>query len=136
MLLPTHRIADRCIVVFPEIVDIANAPALRSGLRRVISDHSCPGGLFIVDLSQSRFVTATTLSVLVGLRRRLLAQRTRLSVAGDAPLVRNAFSATGLRRIIPLYATVAEARAEGSALVARSHGGAKPAGVPQPPVAV
>ncbi|MEV4439065.1 STAS domain-containing protein [Streptomyces sp. NPDC049577] len=108
MKVPTHIVAAHCVVTFPAVVDIANAPGLRTALRQVIEEHAdtCRG--LVADLSASRFVTATALSVLVEARLRAREHGMRLCAVAPAPLARKAFTLTGLHRVIPLYATLGD----------------------------
>ncbi|MEV0225597.1 STAS domain-containing protein [Streptomyces sp. NPDC050704] len=111
MLLPTRTFRTHCVVEFPEVVDIANAAAVRAGLNRVIADHVPPHGALIADLTGSRFVTATALSVLVETRRRLEPRGVELRAVGSAPLVCKVFSVTGLHKAIPFHRDLRDALA-------------------------
>ncbi|MFD0383392.1 STAS domain-containing protein [Streptomyces stramineus] len=101
--MPTRIMAVHCVVTFPDVVDIENAPGMRHALRGIIQAHGPTCHALIADLSASRFATATTLSVLV--EARLLAQDCGMAlyVVAPAPLTRKVFALTGLREVMPLY---------------------------------
>ncbi|WP_370420197.1 STAS domain-containing protein [Streptomyces sp. QH1-20] len=108
MQVPTQIISAHCVVAFPDVVDIENAPGLRTALQRIIEAHAHTCDALIADLSASRFATATALSVLVETRRRTRREGMDLYVVVPAPLARKAFVITGLNESIPLYATLGE----------------------------
>ncbi|MGI5529354.1 STAS domain-containing protein [Streptomyces syringium] len=108
MQVPTQIISAHCVVAFPDVVDIENAPGLRTALQRIIEAHAHTCDALIADLSASRFATATALSVLVEARRRTRRKGMDLYVVVPAPLARKSFVITGLNESIPLYATLGE----------------------------
>lgn len=108
MQVPTQVISAHCVVAFPDVVDIENAPALRTALQRIIEAHAHTCDALIADLSASRFATATALSVLVEARRRTRRLGMDLYAVVPAPLARKAFVITGLNEAIPVYATLGE----------------------------
>ncbi|GGR49924.1 STAS domain-containing protein [Streptomyces netropsis] len=108
MQVPTQIISAHCVVAFPDVVDIENAPGLRTALQRIIEAHAHTCDALIADLSASRFATATALSVLVEARRQTRRQGMDLYVVVPAPLARKSFVITGLNESIPLYATLGD----------------------------
>lgn len=134
MQVPTQIISAHCVVAFPDVVDIENAPGLRTALQRIIEAHAHTCDALIADLSASRFATATALSVLVEARRRTRRNGMDLYVVAPAPLTRKSFVITGLSESIPLYATLGDVpgRSAPPAPVAAPVATPVPAPVPAP----
>jgi anti-sigma B factor antagonist len=111
MLLDLHvtTTAGSTVVEVAGEIDVASASELRDCLHQLID----PGSRrLVVDLRQVRFMDSVGLSVLVGARRRLLAQdhddgSIRL-VCADGVVVR-ILRMTGLDRVFSLHASLADA---------------------------
>ncbi|MBB5122883.1 hypothetical protein AF335_11890 [Streptomyces eurocidicus] len=106
--MPAHVLSAHCVVAFPDVVDIENAPGIRSALRTIIQDHGGSCRALVADLSASRFATATALSVLVEARQLAADEGMALYVVASAPLTRKVFTLTGLREVIPVFRTLEE----------------------------
>jgi anti-sigma B factor antagonist len=90
-------------------VDVASAPQLRDCLRQMIDAGSRQ---LVVDLRQVDFMDSVGLSVLVGALRRLRGhdqQAGSLQLVCAEGLVLRILRLTGLDRVFPLHATLAEA---------------------------
>ena len=108
MKVPTRIMSVHCVVTFPDVVDIENAPGMRDALRTVIHAHGDACRTLVADLSTSRFATATALSVLVEARNLARTKGMTLCVVAPAPLTRKVFTLTGLREVMPLYRTLSD----------------------------
>ncbi|MBT2383721.1 STAS domain-containing protein [Streptomyces sp. ISL-11] len=108
MKVPTRVMSVHCVVTFPDVVDIENAPGIRDALRTAIRTHGDVCRTLVADLSASRFATATALSVLVEARNLARTKGMALYVVAPAPLTRKVFTLTGLREVMPLYRSLDE----------------------------
>ncbi|MFE0044442.1 STAS domain-containing protein [Streptomyces albireticuli] len=106
--MPAHVMSAHCVVAFPDVVDIGNAPDVRGALRTIIHDHGGRCRALVADLSASRFATATALSVLVEARKLAQGEGMALYVVAAAPLTRKVFALTGLREVMPVFRTLDE----------------------------
>jgi anti-sigma B factor antagonist len=88
-------------------VDVFTAPSLDEALSAAIGGGS---SRLIVDLSGVDFLDSTGLSVLVKALKRIREADGSLDVIVSAERVAKVFRLTGLDKVIPLHATVQEAR--------------------------
>jgi anti-sigma B factor antagonist len=88
-------------------VDVFTAPSLDEALSAAIG-AGC--GRLIVDLSGVDFLDSTGLSVLVKALKRIREADGSLDVIVSAERVAKVFRLTGLDKVIPLHASVQEAR--------------------------
>jgi anti-sigma B factor antagonist len=99
-----------CIVVkVAGEIDMASAPELRECLHQMIDAGS---RRLVVDLRQVRLIDSVGLGVLVGARRRLQEHGDDdgwIRLAGAGELILRALRLSGLDRVFPLHATLAEA---------------------------
>jgi anti-sigma B factor antagonist len=90
-------------------IDMASAPELRDCLHQTINAGSRQ---LIVDLRQVSFIDSMGLGVLVGTRRHLRAQHPgdgSLQLIGAEGLVLRVLRVSGLDRVFPPHATLADA---------------------------
>jgi anti-sigma B factor antagonist len=92
-------------------VDVASAAELRDCLHQVIQAR--PGRL-VVDLGQVGFIDSVGLGVLVAAHRRLrsLGEGSVMQVVCADGLTQRILRVTGLDRVFPVHATVAQALAD------------------------
>lgn len=88
-------------------VDISTSSVLREGLLRVVTDQERRG--LVVNLASVTFIDSTGIGVLVGVWRRVRANRGGLAVAAPSPQVRRTLDTAGLAKIFPVYDSEAEA---------------------------
>jgi anti-sigma B factor antagonist len=88
-------------------VDISTCGLLREGLLRVVTDEQRHG--LVVNLASVTFIDSTGIGVLVGIWRRVRANRGALAVAVPSPQVRRTLEIAGLAKIIPIYDSEADA---------------------------
>lgn len=111
---PVEVAGDVPVVVAPEEIDITNAEGLRTAL---IEAAARGHGPFVVDMSRTRFCDSSALHALVAAHRRAQAEnREVLLVIPDAAVLR-VFAITGMDRVIPNFASVADALAQVPGLV-------------------
>jgi anti-sigma B factor antagonist len=112
MLLDLHvTTAGRYTVVdVAGVIDVASAPELRDCLNQTINAGSRQ---LVVDLRQVSFMDSEGLGVLVGAHRRLLGHqhhdRSIHLVCAANGLVARILRLTGLDRVFPLHASLADA---------------------------
>ena len=87
-------------------VDVYTAPALRQRLAELVAEGVSH---VVVDTSGIAFIDSTGLGVLVGGLKRLRAHGGSLALAGGDQHFVRLLHLTGLNRVFPPYATVAEA---------------------------
>jgi anti-sigma B factor antagonist len=97
------------VVAAPEEIDITSAEGLRAALlEAAVRGH----GTFVVDMSLTRFCDSSGLQALVAAHRRAQAEDGEmLLVIPDAAVLR-VFAITGMDRVIPNFASLAEALAQ------------------------
>ncbi len=107
LLISTERAGAFTVVsVFGEI-DLASEPQLREALEPLLRE---PNPQLVLDLTHVDFCDSTGMSLLV-LSRRRLGRSGRLLLAGAQPHMERLLNVTGLDRVLPMYATVADATA-------------------------
>jgi anti-sigma B factor antagonist len=103
-----YRLADGIAVVqVTGEVDVASCGVLRDSLLRVVTDEGFRG--LVINLAAVRFIDSTGIGVLVGVWRRVRATTSRLTLAAPAPQLRRVLDTAGLTKILPVYATEADA---------------------------
>ena len=104
--MTTRPESDCTVVSAVGEVDVFTAPSLDEALSEVISGGST---CLIVDLSGVDFLDSTGLSVLVKALKRVRESEGSLDVVVSADRVAKVFRLTGLDKVIPLHATLADA---------------------------
>ena len=96
------------VVAAPEEIDITNADALRAALlEAAASGH----GTFVVDMTLTRFCDSSGLHALVAAHRRARAEDGEVLLVIPDVAVLRVFAITGMDRVIPNFASLAEALA-------------------------
>jgi anti-sigma B factor antagonist len=96
------------VVATPEEIDITNAEALRSALlTAAASGH----GAVVVDMTRTQFCDSSGLHTLLAARKRAEAEGREVLLVMGGPAVLRVFALTGMGRVIPSFATLAEALA-------------------------
>jgi anti-sigma B factor antagonist len=88
-------------------VDVATCSRLRDGLLRVVTDENYRG--LVVNLAGVDFIDSTGIGVLVGVWRRIRATDGCLALAEPSRQVRSVLDATGLTKVLSVYARDDEA---------------------------
>ena len=104
--ITSGRLGGACLVTLAGEVDVYTAPALRSRLVEA-ADSGCPQ--LIVDMSAVDFIDSSGLGVLVGILKRVSEQGSTMTIVSDREVVLKVFRITGLDRVFPIAATLAEA---------------------------
>ena len=97
------------VVAAPEEIDIVNAGQLRAALLQAAADGH---GRFVVDLTGTRFCDTAGLHALVAAHRRTLTEGGQVLLVISGTGVLRIFEITGLNRVIPHAASLAEAIAQ------------------------
>jgi anti-sigma B factor antagonist len=105
---PVHIIQGVPVVATPAEIDMTSAEALRAAL---LAAAASGRGTLVVDMSRTRFCDSAGLHTLIAAHNRAHAEggQVRLVIPG-APILR-VLAITGIDRVIPNFATVAEALA-------------------------
>lgn len=102
----SHRDCSGICVVTPDgEIDLATAPALKSGLTALLAENY---SRFVLDLSAVRYIDSTGLGVLVGFVRRLPVDGL-MTIAAAPPRARRLLELTGLDHRFDTFATVEDA---------------------------
>lgn len=108
LTLSTRTESDRTVVEIAGEVDVYTAPKLREALIDLVA-----GGSYhiIVDMEKVEFLDSTGLGVLVGGLKRVRAHDGSLLLVCTNERILKIFSVTGLSKVFPMHASVAEALA-------------------------
>ena len=87
-------------------IDVYTAPQLRERVVELVADGKVD---LVLDLSGVEFLDSTGLGVLVGALNRVRAQDGSLALVLTQERILKIFEITGLRKVFPIHATVAEA---------------------------
>ena len=104
----TREEAGRLVVVAIGEVDVFSSPRLDHELGRLTGEGRTD---LVVDLSRVDYLDTTGLSVLVKVLKHVREAGGRLDVVVSVDRVAKVFRLTGLDRLIPLHATLADALA-------------------------
>ncbi|WP_067491224.1 STAS domain-containing protein [Actinomadura hibisca] len=100
---------DHLVVEFPQEIDLANAPLIRSRLLRLLEER--PAGL-VLDMSGTHFCDSSGIEVIFRAHVRASRAGLRLHLVLPPPgPARTACAITGVTRVVPNFPTLAEARA-------------------------
>ncbi len=103
---PVEVIEGVPVVAAPEEIDITNAEALRSALLQAAANGH---GRFVVDMTQTQFCDLSGLHTLIAAHKRAEAEGGQLLLVITAAPVLRIFALTGVDRVIPNFASLAEA---------------------------
>jgi anti-sigma B factor antagonist len=115
---PVEVVRGVPVVATPEEIDISNAEALRSALIRSVPNGH---GALVVDMTRTRFCDSSGLHVLIAAHKRAQAEGRELLLVIPSTTVLRVFALTGMDRVIPNFASLAEALAQ-TAATANGHG--------------
>jgi anti-sigma B factor antagonist len=104
--LSTRAEGDRTIVEVGGEIDVYTAPTLREQLIDLVSQGHQH---IVVDMERVEFLDSTGLGVLVGGLKRVRAQDGSLRLVCTQERILKIFRITGLEKVFPILATVAEA---------------------------
>jgi anti-sigma B factor antagonist len=94
------------VIAAPASYDVYTAPEIRELTIRLQQDGATR---IVIDLSAVTFMDSTPLGVIVAAQRRLCGAGGWLTVAAASEPVLRMFCVTGLTRLVPIHATVADA---------------------------
>lgn len=103
----TAKEHDMCVVTVSGEVDVYTSPTLKKALLDA-SDDACR--VLVVDMDRVGFIDSSGLGVLVGALRRVKESDGDLRVVCSKDNVVKIFRITGLDKVFPMFATLAEAR--------------------------
>jgi anti-sigma B factor antagonist len=108
LTLSTRQEGDRTVVAVGGEIDVYTAPKLREHLIDLVS-----GGTnhLIIDMEGVDFLDSTGLGVLVGGLKRVRSQDGSLHLVCTQDRILKIFRITGLTKVFPIHASVAEALA-------------------------
>jgi anti-sigma B factor antagonist len=103
---PVEMISGVPVVVTPKEIDITNADGFRAGLLRAAAHGSAA---IVVDMTRTTFCDSAGVHAILGAYKRAKAEGGEVKLAVTATGVRRILAITALDRLLPVYATVAEA---------------------------
>ena len=106
--LETREAGDRTVVAVGGEIDVYTAPQLREQLIDLVSSGNYN---LIVDMEGVDFLDSTGLGVLVGGLKRVRAHEGSLRLVCTQERILKIFRITGLTKVFPIHASVAEALA-------------------------
>jgi anti-sigma B factor antagonist len=109
---PVEVTAGVPVVAATEEIDITNAGSLRAALLEAAARGR---GTFVVDMSLTRFCDSSGLQALVAAHRRARAEDGEVLLVIPDVAVLRVFALTGMDRVIPNFASLAEALAQAPA---------------------
>ena len=96
------------VVAAPEEIDITNAGKLRWALLKAAANGH---GTLVVDMTRTRFCDSSGLHALIAAHKRAEAEDREVLLVIPSTAVLRVFELTGLDRMIPTFASLAEALA-------------------------
>ncbi|HEY2553565.1 MAG TPA: STAS domain-containing protein [Streptosporangiaceae bacterium] len=106
---PTQLVAGVPVVAAPEEIDITNAEEMRSALLKAAANGQ---RAIVMDMTQTKFCDSYGLNTLVAAHRRAEAEGRELLAVIPGSAVLRIFALTGIDRVIPNFASLADALAE------------------------
>ena len=100
------RETEGCVVTLRGEVDVYTAPALRNRLVEAV-ESEC--GVIIVDMTGVDFIDSSGLGVLVSALKRVREHDAIMRIVCSKESILKIFKITGLDRVFPISATLAEA---------------------------
>ena len=106
MQMTENEMGGSAVLVLDGRLDSVTAPAVEARLVGLLAR-----GAVVADLAAVRYVSSAGLRVLLKAAKDAKAAGTRFSVCGMQAAVREVFQVSGFDRVIPTFATAAEATA-------------------------
>jgi anti-sigma B factor antagonist len=103
---PVELVGGVPVVAAPEEIDVTNAEALRSALLRAAAAGHGP---LVVDMTDTRFCDSSGLHTLLAAHKRAEAEGRAVLLVIPSTTVLRVFAITGVDRVIPNFASLAEA---------------------------
>ena len=103
---PVEVVRGVPVVAAPEEIDITNAEALRLALIKAAANGH---GTLVVDMTQTRFCDSSGLHTLIAAHKRAEAEGREVLLVIPSTTVLRVFALTGMDRVIPNFASLAEA---------------------------
>jgi anti-sigma B factor antagonist len=104
--LETRPEGDKTVVSVAGEIDVYTAPKLREQIVQLVEDGRYH---LVVDMEQVEFLDSTGLGVLVGGLKRVRAHDGSLHLVCTQERILKIFRITGLTKVFPIHATVADA---------------------------
>ncbi len=105
--IKTEQLSDGVYVIsLTGEVDLYTAPEFKEQLVEIIGNGASS---VVVDLTETTFIDSTTLGVLVGGVKRLRPEGGQLVLVCSDRNITKIFEITGLDKVFPIHATLAEA---------------------------
>ena len=104
--LETRPEGDKTVVSVAGEIDVYTAPKLREQIVQLVEDGRYH---LVVDMEQVEFLDSTGLGVLVGGLKRVRAHDGSLQLVCTQERILKIFRITGLTKVFPIHATVADA---------------------------
>jgi anti-sigma B factor antagonist len=104
--LTTRTEGDKTVVAVGGEIDVYTAPKLREQIVQLVEDGHYH---LVVDMEQVEFLDSTGLGVLVGGLKRVRAHDGSLRLVCTQERILKIFRITGLTKVFPVHASVAEA---------------------------
>lgn len=105
---PVLRTGGIVVVRLPVEVDVTNAQHVLDDLAGALGNGATA---LIVDMSDTTFCDSAGVAALVHARQKAVANRARLRIVTQSQAVRRVLSLTDVDTIIPVFATLDEAKA-------------------------
>ena len=109
---PVEVVQGVPVVAAPEEIDITNAEALRSALLKAAANGN---GALVVDMTQTQFCDSSGLHTLIAAHKRAEAEGREVLLVIPSIAVLRVFALTAMDRVIPNFASLAEALAQTTA---------------------
>lgn len=103
---PVQMVGDVPVIRAPEEIDIINADGLRAALAGCAARDPA---VLVVDMTRTQFCDTAGIQVLVGAHKRALANGGQLRLVICGASVLRMFAITGINRVIPQFASLANA---------------------------
>jgi anti-sigma B factor antagonist len=105
---PVEVVGGVPVVAAPEEIDVTNAGMLRSAL---LTAAATGHGTLVVDMTQTLFCDSSGLHTLIAAHKRAEAEGREVRLVIPGTTVLRVFALTGMDRVIPNFASLAEALA-------------------------
>ena len=105
----TRREGTRIVISVTGEIDVYTAPTLRERLNELVADGEYH---LVVDMAGVDFLDSTGLGVLVGGLKRARSHDGTLRLVCDQEKILKVFRITGLTKVFPIYASLADALAD------------------------
>lgn len=105
---PVRWAGPQAVVALPPEVDISNADLVSDTLLAVLNRGV---GTLVADMTGTTFCACAGVAALMRAQQRAAANRAEIRVATATPIVLRVLTLTGVDRMVPVFATVADALA-------------------------